>query len=57
MYKRSVKQSVEKHGHMADIVYPDTEALLASKKRFHILHTNRSHRTFNTEMMVTKIAI
>ena len=34
---------------MADVIHTDSEALLASKKSFHIFHTN--HR--NTEQMVS----
>ena len=49
LYARPSEQSVEKHGHMADVIYLNTEALLAGKKSFHILHTNRR----NTEQMVS----
>ena len=34
---------------MADVIHTDSEALLASKKSFHILHTNRR----NTEQMAS----
>ncbi len=49
LYVRPFEQSVEKLGHMADVVHTDSEALLASKKSFHILHTNRR----NIEQMVS----
>lgn len=31
LYVRPFKQSIEKHGHMADVVYPDAEALFAGE--------------------------
>lgn len=35
------KESIEQDCHMADIVHPDAEAFLASKKGFHILDAER----------------